>query len=256
MEEHVRIEQLNDHKKLMKKTKIRLISFFIIFCVDIVLLIMHQSKPLFFFNFNHSDESIGAYGSYHLILWILLAIILVFLIGYVRLFVAYRNKVSEEAFVKAYNFFDLFSVVPIFFMVVMILTGWFVTTAIVSQHSMNDTYQENDLILINYHEPVDRDDVIVFEKDKLYIKRVIGLPGDHLVVNQEGVWINDEFIADIPLFYEDIFEYDTTIPEGSYFVLGDNRQVSIDSRYEEIGFVFEDDIIGGVMFEHEKSVIE
>jgi len=257
MEEKLQIEQLNDQNKLMKKTKIRLISFFVILCVDVALLVFHQSTPLFFFNFNRSNESIGSYGSYHLILWILIGVVGLFLIGYVRLFIAYCRRSNGETFLKAYNFFDFLSVVPLFFMVVMVVTGWFFTTAVVSQNSMNNTYMENDFILINYHEPIDRDDVIVFEKDKLYIKRVVGMPGDQLVVDEHGVWLDGKWVADVPSrFAFEYFEYDGVIPEGYYFVLGDNRDVSIDSRYDDIGLVKADEVIGGVMFEHEKSVIE
>ena len=54
----------------------------------------------------------------------------------------------------------------------------------------------------------------------------------------------------------DVFIFDGVIPENQYFVMGDNREVSVDSRYASLGFVDADEIIGGVMFEHEKSVIE
>lgn len=253
------VPQLNVPKKLMKKSKYRLISFFFIMVINVYILFANQSKALFFFRFSQSEESISSYGSYQLILWILLVFVILFLIGYVRLLLAYfkSRKMDVEAYEKAYNFFDLFSIVPIFFLVIMTLNSLFFTTAVVSQDSMNNTYQENDFVLINYRQAIDKEDVIIFEKDKLYIKRVMGLPGDYLKVTDLGVWINDDFITDIPLHHGyEVFEYDGVIEEGYYFVLGDNRSVSIDSRYGVLGFVLEDEIIGGVMFEHEKSVIE
>jgi signal peptidase I len=252
-------EQLNVNEKLMKKSKFRLISFFFIIAIDLYLLILHQSKPLFFFKIRPTTESISSYGSYQMILWILMVFVILFFISYFLLLNAYfkNDQMPKNKYQKIYNFFDVFTVVPVFFLLVMIVNGWFFTTAVVYQDSMNNTYFENDFVFINYRESIDEDDVIIFEKDKLYIKRIIGMPGDELIVNQSGVYLNGTMISDVPIHQGyDVFIFDGVIPENQYFVMGDNREVSVDSRYASLGFVDADEIIGGVMFEHEKSVIE
>ena len=252
-------EQLNVNEKLMKKSKFRLISFFFVIVIDLYLLILHQSKPLFFFKIRPATESISSYGSYQMILWILMVFVILFFVSYFLLLNAYfkSDRMPKNKYQKIYNFFDVFTVVPVFFMLVMIVNGWFITTAVVYQDSMNNTYFENDFVFINYRESIDEDDVIIFEKDKLYIKRIIGMPGDELIVNQSGVYLNGTMISDVPVHQGyDVFIFDGVIPENQYFVMGDNREVSVDSRYASLGFVDADEIIGGVMFEHEKSVIE
>ena len=136
---------------------------------------------------------------------------------------------------------------------------FFIRPTIVKQTSMLETLQPNDYIIMYKRAYVSREpqrgDIIIFEStledeegnDKLLIKRVIGLPGDVIDIKNGGVYINGE------LYQEDYVPGDYTItvdkthwevPEGSYFAMGDNREVSIDSRYDEVGFVSKDSIKG------------
>ncbi len=96
---------------------------------------------------------------------------------------------------------------------------------------------------VNYQ----RGDVIVFQKpgEKDFIKRVIGLPGDKVSIKNGNVYINGQQLVEdyIPsevrtnggTFLETGDE--KTVPDGHYFVMGDNRGNSEDSRYSEIGFI-------------------
>jgi len=81
------------------------------------------------------------------------------------------------------------------------------------------------------------------------VKRVIGVPGDEVVVKDGQVWINglvlDEPYVEDPTYAKTV-EYPLTIPKGYYFVLGDNRDVSKDSRY--FGLIAEDHIEGRAVF--------
>ncbi|MBK3494638.1 signal peptidase I [Viridibacillus sp. YIM B01967] len=128
--------------------------------------------------------------------------------------------------------------------------------------SMEPTYVDNNKVLIIKKSSIERFDIIVFDapdSDENYIKRVIGLPGDHVAMKDDVLYINgkayeepylDTMKADL---LEGNFTYDFTleevtdekvVPAGSYFVLGDNRLKSSDSR--EYGFIAKGTVKGEV----------
>ena len=122
---------------------------------------------------------------------------------------------------------------------------------------MNPTLQGSDTLLIDkiFYKIGDlkRFDVIVFDYNEsaLYIKRIIGLPGDRVKINDGHVYINGSLLNDDPLIndkmtYAGIAENEITLGEDEYFVLGDNRNNSYDSRYEQVGVVKGKYIIGRV----------
>ena len=107
--------------------------------------------------------------------------------------------------------------------------------------SMMPGLQDQERIFINkfvYHwEPIHRGDVVVFhypgDPSKSYIKRVIGLPGDKIEINLGRVYLNGKLLNEpyVPERYEDERSYpETIVPRDSYFVLGDHRNMSSDSR--------------------------
>lgn len=93
-----------------------------------------------------------------------------------------------------------------------------------------------------------RFDVIVFELNgSFYIKRVIGLPGEIIHIRDGTVRINDTEIQDIveePMEEAGIAEERLYLGNQEYFVLGDNRNQSMDSRQQEIGIIKKEQIIG------------
>ncbi|MGJ9385643.1 signal peptidase I [Salipaludibacillus sp. CF4.18] len=151
--------------------------------------------------------------------------------------------------------------------VVLILTffvrGFLFTNYIVYGKSMMPTIHDGERIIVNkvgyeMKEP-SRFDLIIFHatEESDYIKRVIGLPGDEIYYEDDMLYINgvahdEEFLEvhreahENGLFTED-FDLEgqtgkTTVPDGHVFVLGDNRQNSVDSRH--IGFVSTEMIVG------------
>lgn len=141
------------------------------------------------------------------------------------------------------------------FVVVLIIVLYVVSFSQVIGPSMNNTFNDGDItILSRIHYKlfsIKRGEILSF-KDKNFkylIKRVIGLPGEHVEIINNVVYINDEIL-------EEKYKTDNSIkvinndygviPENQYFVLGDNRDDSYDSR--SFGFINKEDIIGKIVF--------
>lgn len=138
----------------------------------------------------------------------------------------------------------------------------FVRPVVVHETSMTDTLQPGDYLLMNKiiyknHE-AERGDIVVLHSDlkqdngreKLLIKRVIGLPGDTVFISDNSVYINGELLEEEYIREPGVVpgDIDITVPEGEYFVMGDNRGNSIDSRSEEVGCVRHEDLVGKAFF--------
>lgn len=145
-----------------------------------------------------------------------------------------------------------------FILATLLLT--IVKPIIIKQSSMEDTFLENDYVIVSaksykwFTEPK-RGDVIVFEsdlkqdngKDKNLIKRIIALPGEEIEIIDGIVYINGEELNE-PYLKEQKISGELEkqiIKENELFVMGDNRRVSLDSR--EIGPIKEDTIVGRVV---------
>ncbi len=123
--------------------------------------------------------------------------------------------------------------------------------------SMLPRLEDHDRLFINkfvYHiESIQRGDVVVFhyprDPQKSYIKRVIGLPGDRIWIDRGQVWVNgtELFETYVPDRYRDSRSMaELVIPEDSYFMMGDHRSISSDSR--EFGPVERELIYGKAVF--------
>jgi signal peptidase I len=123
--------------------------------------------------------------------------------------------------------------------------------------SMLPRLEDQDRLFINkfaYHfEKIGRGDVVVFyyprDPEKSYIKRVIALPGDDLRIVSGRVYVNGDLLAEpyVPRRYRDTrSQEEMVIPAGEYFVMGDHRSISSDSR--DFGPVPRDLIYGKAAF--------
>jgi signal peptidase I len=146
--------------------------------------------------------------------------------------------------------------------VLILLIMQFIKPTIVREHSMEDTLNPDDYIFLNKQAYVVRDikrgDVVVFNTDlvtedgvmKKLIKRVIALPGDTVSIHDGGVYIDGNMI-DEPYTKGHVTEgtmEEVRVPANRMFLLGDNRQHSIDSRDPSIGFVSMNKLVGRAVF--------
>ena len=146
------------------------------------------------------------------------------------------------------------------------ITQFVIVNAKVPTGSMMDNIMPNDRIVafrLSYlRSKPERYDIVVFhfpdDRKQLYVKRVIGLPGETVTIRAGKVYINDSqaplddsFVRTKP--YEEDFG-PVTVPDGSYFMMGDNRNNSADSRAWNNKYVVEKDILGKVLFRYFPSI--
>lgn len=138
----------------------------------------------------------------------------------------------------------------IIIVVVVVLIRSFIATPVrVDGDSMNKTFKNGDILILYKLSEIKRFDVIVLHEEKdneKIIKRVIGMPGDTVAIKDGEIYINDEKIDD-EYAYGMTSDYDRiTLKSDEYFILGDNRLISKDSRY--FGPIKEKEIKGKVIF--------
>ena len=168
-----------------------------------------------------------------------------------------RTKKEKKSHSVAYELFGW-----LVYIAIIVGLTWLIITFVgqrtsVSGHSMETTLQDGDQLIVDkisyrFRDPK-RYDIIVFpyqyEENTYYIKRIIGLPGETVQIDESGnIYINGELL-------EENYGAETiqnpgraakpiTLGDDEYFVMGDNRNNSKDSRSEEVGNVKRSQIIG------------
>ncbi len=151
--------------------------------------------------------------------------------------------------------------ISIFVLIVLVVTylvfSYVTQRTQVKGSSMETTLYDGDNIMmdkLSYHlRDIERNEVICFTAPRAketLIKRVIGLPGESVRISGGAIYINGEIIEDRigGISFAGRAESEILLGRNEYFVLGDNRGDSIDSRYEEIGNVNRRDILGRAFF--------
>ena len=122
----------------------------------------------------------------------------------------------------------------------------------IAGNSMEPSLTEGDLVLLVKTDKLETGDLCAFYySNKILIKRIIASPGDYLWIDPDGtVFLNGDelsepYVSEKALGECDI-EFPYQVPENSYFMMGDHRETSIDSRSSTIGCISEDQIIGKI----------
>ena len=134
-------------------------------------------------------------------------------------------------------------------LVVVLIRTFIITPVRVDGDSMKNTLKNGDILLLYKLGSINRLDIIVLDEEKdneKIIKRVIGLPGETVAIKKGKIYINDKVIDD-EYAYGETSDYDkVTLEDDEYFILGDNRLISKDSRY--FGPIKENEIKGKIVF--------
>lgn len=148
----------------------------------------------------------------------------------------------------------IFTTIVVILSCLLLVKNIFFFEIMVVGDSMYSTLKEGEVGFAtkdDFITTIDREDIIIFKlEEREIIKRVIGKPLDHIRITKEGIYVNEKLIDESYVSTENLActylinsNYnDVILAEDEYFVLGDNRSVSYDSRY--YGPIKEDDITG------------
>lgn len=136
--------------------------------------------------------------------------------------------------------------------IAVLITTLFLPILQISGDSMSPTLEHDEIVVLLKTKNYDRGDLIGFYyQGKILLKRVIALPEDEVAIDGEGnVYVNGELLEEPYITEKGLgdcdLEFPYKVPGTSYFVLGDRRSNSVDSRNSAIGAVAQEDIIGKV----------
>lgn len=172
-----------------------------------------------------------------------------------------QDRSVEEKSGKSSFLAELLIYVAIVALCLFVIPKYVVQRTVVSGTSMLDTLKDGDNLMVEkvsyrLSDPK-RFDVIVFypygrEDESYYVKRIIGLPGETVQIIGDEIYIDGKLLEENygrdPMTYSGIAEEPVKLDNDEYFVLGDNRKISKDSRYEDVGPVDRDLIEGRALF--------
>ncbi len=155
-----------------------------------------------------------------------------------------RREREEEEFSLTREIFSYIKLIIGAVLIAFLLTHFVIVNAIIPSGSMENTIMTHSRVIgsrLSYlSSGPQRGDIVIFKypvnEDVLYIKRVIGLPGETVEIREGKIYINssseplkEDYLPEDWINYNDGYSFQ--VPEGSYLMLGDNRNVSLDARF-------------------------
>ena len=271
-------EEIKNNQSLLKKIFIRTIIYLAYLIIYFIVRGINTKASLNIVRFNYQKLN------FDIIMYVLsfvVGILLITSLGYILFdgIKKYIDKIKYKTKNNFYQLFDILSIIPLCINITIICISFLFTFASVEGSSMYPTLNENsnkeDLVFVSYNSSREFSDIVVayinpidnlWNSKEYVIKRIIGMPGDEVTWKNAKLCINNveidetylsektkEYIKhaynnfDGTFFYFDddgVMVKTRTIPTGYYFVMGDNRDGSADSRL--FGLIPEENIIGVV----------
>ncbi len=147
----------------------------------------------------------------------------------------------------------LYTLITVAAVAVLIATLWMPVLQIQGS-SMTPTLYDNNIIVSVKTGSIEGGDIIAFYyNNKVLIKRIIALPGDWVDIKSDGsVYVNGTLLDEPYLSEKSLgdcnIEFPYQVPAAKYFVMGDHRDTSVDSRNTAVGCVAEEQIVGKILF--------
>ena len=170
------------------------------------------------------------------------------------------NEENKKQKSKLREVIDFLLPILIAVAVALVLKYCVIANAVVPTGSMLNTIQEGDRVIASrlayVKDDPQRYDIVIFkypdDEKQYYVKRIVGLPGETVDIVDSQVYINgeplDEPYIREPMDPEEPMHFE--VPEGCYFMMGDNRNYSSDARYWQNHYVSKDKIIAKVLFRY------
>lgn len=162
-----------------------------------------------------------------------------------------RKRIRREAYFRQ-SLRSTVSVLIVVAAVAVLITTLFLPILQISGDSMSPTLDHDEIVVLMKTRSFDRGDLIGFYyQGKILLKRVIALPEDEVAIDGDGnVYVNQELLEEPYVTHKGLgdcdLEFPYKVPGTGYFVMGDRRSNSVDSRNSLIGSITQDDIIGKV----------
>ena len=174
-----------------------------------------------------------------------------------------KEKEEEEPFNLIKEIISLLVTMAVAAGVVFLLKEFVMINAFIPSGSMENTIQPEDRLIgsrLSYmKESPERGDIVIFrypdDEEQLFVKRIIGLPGELVTIEDARVYIGEEQVLLEEEYLKEEWVVDNgpytfEVPEGCYLVLGDNRNNSKDARYWDNTYVEEEQILGKAVFRY------
>lgn len=165
-----------------------------------------------------------------------------------------QKELKRERYRKKYKRTLANTLVTLAAVALLIVVGVLILPVLsITGDSMSPTLGQGELVAALRGAPVERGDIVTFQygANKILVKRVIACPGDEIMLQEDGtVLLNGEKLEEPYVLHkggEFDIEMPFVVPESRWFVMGDNRELSLDSRNEQFGCVTREQLIGPVV---------